>query len=407
MRECTMESLQKKVGKRALKEQARQCSQRIKDKIQSYFKYETKLPKSEERTGQLKFYTDNLLVRNLAVSTRVEFRSPKNKIFHYIDDTILQIKDNPQQVIDFLDIRKNIEAYNNSIYHKLSDSLLEKACEMESFSMFLLLERVQQVVESEFLAYMNTPQVTEEEELRFLESVKEIEEEESENEPPTEKQKQYLPFLNSLAIYEILIWEYFEERYDYFFKQKEEDETEDVLASSQGRSINDKERLYALIHLQNLFAMMRVVHTIETVQCNTGWLNPKTKEGKYASMYASVCRQKMEQLELFCAASDVFRERDKNLYVLFKELNEMNFGKFVSIEEMIKEIRQTKEKIEEYIKYIEYKHENKLVDLSREKQKEKFDEWFRVVVWLANAIFETTGSIFDIYSNVKSKKIKE
>lgn len=76
-----MENSQRKVGRRALKQQAQEYSQRIKDKIQPYFKYETKLPKSEEHTGQLKFYTDNLLIRNLAVSTGIVVRSPKNKVF--------------------------------------------------------------------------------------------------------------------------------------------------------------------------------------------------------------------------------------------------------------------------------------------------------------------------------------
>lgn len=393
-------------------QQAYDYSQCIKDKIQPYFKYEGTVPKTEEHMGQLKFYKDNLIIRNLALSTGIRVLNPKETVFKYLDERILQVASNPQQTIDFFDKKKNIEAYLKSVYHTYNiwqDELVEKVYTTDCFSRFLLLERIKQVIEEEFLTYINTPQKTKKE----LQLEKEKREEEKRRKaagespqskktlPPTQKQRNYIPFLHSVAIYEILMWEYFEEFFGKFSQEESDNQLEEDFSQHY---MDNAEKFYLITHLANLFAILRIVYTIEEVQCNTRLEDEKDAKGKigeYASDRANEFRKNLEKIGLFCAKEDVHRGKDRNRDKLFKPLNVITFENHNEGTRAGVRIN-----IKEYVNYIKNKNNSK--PLNARQEKENFEKWLNMVSYLSGTFgLKTTSDIFDIYSNVKLKQNKE
>jgi hypothetical protein len=129
---------------------------KVENLVDPYFKYEGNIPEEDKDSGQLKFYKDTLLVRNLALSTNSEVRFPKNRVHDFLKENIMVTK---QECKDLVDPVANLDAYSKSIYAISTttdkDGKTDKYTYVpkKGFSMFLLLEKAQSVVFEKFCTF--------------------------------------------------------------------------------------------------------------------------------------------------------------------------------------------------------------------------------------------------------------
>ena len=137
-----------------LEKEADVYRERLQEMVNSYFKYTDIMPEEERNTGQLKFYEEKLLTRNIAVSTNQRVAFPQKKVYKHLNETIASCN---REVIDFFDEEKNLEAFFDSPFvpddlKKLKEIKgMEKIKLKEGPSKFLLLEKAQNEVEKQFV----------------------------------------------------------------------------------------------------------------------------------------------------------------------------------------------------------------------------------------------------------------
>lgn len=444
-------------GKRELRRQIKAYKQEIIEMIEPYFKYTTgKMPKEDRYSGQLKCYKDELIVRNLAVSTDINMSYPLKKVTDYLEQNITLCD---QDVIDFFDPEKNIRAYINSFYCcDWVPAAVERYSLQIDSPMFLLLEKVQKVMEQKFFAYKNTPMFV----VGYDVEYKEEEDDEKENNKedglnseqkneaedktkkrkPSKKQENYLEFLHSVALYEIFLDVYWNKRKDVLLKTNldvisefnewlnhRNDEMEactdmqkrkEMVQESAGvfeekfkncfqELVNMNEMIHIRQRMQELFAMLKIIYVIEGVQGNTGREeNCRGNGARIIREEVTFWRKNMEKAGLFCSDKDVFWGIERrNLKKAVSTLNEVNCkcGNVYQVKENDKKIRllvadQTY-LLKHYISCLEDKQKAGAKWTMR--QENNLREWEKE---LADPLILAANEILYVYQNMPKTRIK-
>ena len=292
------------MSNKEIRQKAKQDREKAHIIIEKYVKDENRDKSKDEKSGQMKFLVDGLLIRHLAVNTRKRVYKGLKRMTTHMDQTIFAVD---EDVIEFSDKEK-------------------------------LLQKAQREMELSFVSYFHC------DELKAMAQTV--------DKKKVYKETKYFNFLMSTALYEIFILEYHNEvcgKYDldkYRYMEVAE-ELEQLLKEFQ-ELLNKKEKaeqfrselpklqekmkqyqadmdeffeamtcmhLY-MIHLRNLYAMLRVIADIEFIQINEG-RNTKGKERLEAKDKAHVLYKTYETEVSYCL------ERNRNLGVLFNQFNQM------------------------------------------------------------------------------------
>lgn len=291
------------MSKKEIRQKANQLREEAHVNIEKYVKDESYDKSEIEKSGQMKFLADGLLIRHLTVNTHEKVNAGLTRVIKRMDETIFLVD---EEVVEFSDKEK-------------------------------LLQKAQEEMERSFVSY-----------LRCNES--------KENVPEIDKNKiyketRYFNFLMSTALYEIFIAEYNSEvceKYDLdkFQKMEAAEKLEKLLAEFQ-EVLNNKEKeaylpklqekmqqyqadmdeffetmscmhLY-MLHLRNLYAMLRVIEDIEFIQINER-KDVKGKEKRIANKKAHALYKSYEDDEMTLAFTS---EYNRNLGYLFNQFNKV------------------------------------------------------------------------------------
>ena len=325
------------MGKYLKAEKANDCRKEIYVRIEQYVVQDGE---AESNSGQLKFLK-GLLIRNLAVSSRVRVR--KDGFLKYVRDTLRFYHND--EVIAFMDCEKNMEAFLQSPY--CEDFYYYKLFKPEyGFPPFLLLQRTQEGVERAMMRYLSLPS--------GLEACDEKKGDEMEK----NKLEAYVEWLYSIALYEIFLRNFFDDIDSKFLSNPKADSTTDSeeekelmrrIQELRGcRDLNRQKEMakemadyaaaymdkfwkrvfgvyylnYFFQHLMNLYAMMRIIVLIEYVNINVGREEDgmRKKEDieafKEAQYWKKLLQECLKESELFAETG-----RNRNLNVFYTELN--------------------------------------------------------------------------------------
>lgn len=303
-------------------------------------------------SGQLKFFR-GLMVRYIAVSTNIKVQKPSTRIFEFFDNYVCGSND---EVIDLFDHDKNMKGFFESVY--CEDSPFSDPFETEYATIpFLLLQKLQNVMEECFREYLR------------------IDGEEQRE----KKEDAYFELLLSVALYEIFIRELYIEIEDklfdenaYEFDGKEDFEElekiwesiksggkselyEDKIKTLTTHAIQSYEKLlrysfkpyyifYFVMHLINLYAVLRIIVLIERVQINKGHGYAKTEKGRLAASEADYWFELMGKLL-------------KNGSLFFGVPRKSNLGTMYALVNAVYERNQIFPHIERNIKYWDFEKE--------------------------------------------------
>lgn len=271
----------------------------VKDK--SYDKSEIK------NSGQMKFLADGLLIRHLTVNTHEKVNAGLTRVIKRMDETIFLVD---EEVVEFSDKEK-------------------------------LLQKAQEEMERSFVSYLRCNESKEN--VQVIDKNK------------IYKETRYFNFLMSTALYEIFIAEYNSEvceKYDLdkYKKMEAAEEIEKLLAEFQ-EVLNDKEKTAQLrqeipklqekmqqyqadmdeffetmscmhlymLHLRNLYAMLRVIEDIEFIQINER-KDVKGNEKRIANEKAHALYKSYEDDEMTLAFTSKY---NRNLGYLFNQFNKV------------------------------------------------------------------------------------
>lgn len=381
------------MDRKQLKKIVKENKEQVYSYVENYLE-----PKVERDSGQLKCLK-SLLVRNVAISTTLR-EATKKRVFDFLDEIVLS---DEEDVIDFFNKEKNIDLFLESPYgcgmeHSEYAKYLDDFETEKVFPKFLLLQKVQAVMESELVMYINSSQKTEERQIEIEETRREVKRKEEEQAATCEtvvggasskkkkvhdmefltyKKDAYLNFLFSVAIYEIMVMKTYEEfDVEAFYKK------------------GDSCRLYmmyVLRHLTNLYAIIRIVYLIEFVQSNGMYLedtNPKKSSGKKNDIYVEAYKKAIEWMhvfedwDLFCIVS-----WKKNLAKMYAELDATYFRVFKEDEKL-----EYIETLKQYFSILEHR----LAD-QRSGQEER--QIWNLQIKLAGPIWNEVGTIMDFQKN--------
>lgn len=325
------------MGKYLKAEKANNCRQAIYDRIEQYV---VKNDEAENNSGQLKFLKD-LLIRNLAVSSRVRVR--KDGFLKYVKNTLRFYRND--EVIAFIDCEKNMEAFLQSPY--CEEFSHNKPFKPEyGFPMFLLLQRTQEGVERAMIRYLS------------LSSGLEAHDKKEGNKMEKEKLEAYVEWLYNIALYEIFLRNCFEDINRTFLSNSKADSAADLEEEKKlmqrfrellgGKDLIRRKEMasevadytaaymdkiwqrvfglyylnYFVQHQTNLYAVMRIIVLVEYVN-----INLTREEGgirKKEDIEAFGDAQYWKKLvEDWIGESELFAEtgRNRNLNVFYTELN--------------------------------------------------------------------------------------
>lgn len=371
----------------------RECKAFIEKKIEKYFVQEES---GKVRYGQLKFI-NNLIVRNIAASTRV--RLGKTSFLKFVKANILQDR---EEVLSFLDCEKNIESFMHSAYG--NDILFQHNYREEfSYPPFLLLRRVQAIMENNLVVYLNI--ISDENEEELME---------------TPKKAAYVDLLYSVALYEIFVKEFLAEIVDVWEKAGEwfaDKDRKQILKSMEvwnactgarekklieakvqpmiEHYLKNYDRLYFYVYfyvysfrqLQNLLAVLRIIVLIEFVNYNVTHDGVRERFGNEKAIVKEAEFWQFHVANWFGEDKDFFTlvKRNPNFSGWYRELN-----KIVAENSLLKEMNSGRSEeyhhfrgcIQEYIKCVEAGSAQK-----RTKQEEehlwKIQEELSIPLWNA------------------------
>ncbi len=322
------------------------------------------LTESKSNSGQLKFI-DGTLVRVLAVSTR--YRVKKESFEKFFDNNIIpKAKGGNDQTISYFSQEDNLEAYFNSPY---SDECIyhEPLKNTERIMPFLLLQRIQNVMEEKLLAYLNTKDENE-----TVDG--------DEYKMQSDKNKAYVELLYSLAIYEIFLIDFMEdgiephmtnsgrvlkeEILDLYKKlevSREPEQTEQIILKlqktvSEYRKFSDevlvtgKYMSLFMRHYTNLQAILRIIMIIEYVHINQAALKNKEKDVRNSRL---INNWFVENCGEYGQGFFSYPNSNKNLSKYYKNINTI-FNKYKILDvKHLEEMNEVNNLIVEYLKIIE------------------------------------------------------
>ena len=250
-------------------------------------------------SGYLKFFK-KLFIRCIAGSMNTKIYQHENTIRQYLDKTILQ---DEEEIKEFFDVRSNIDFFTESfVFNQYVSKIHIKVHDV--FPPYLLMQKAQSEMERAFIAYMNVNPDT-----------GEYQTEEEQKEKEQEKMQKYGELLFSIAFYEIFLREFYGELLRSAQKNKETEiyydgkswkefledvknyESEELKEHIQEimeciQDSYDKAcegqllvlcSLWGEYHLNNLYAILRIIYLIEFINFNS--LN-SAKKDKLAHMEA-------------------------------------------------------------------------------------------------------------------------
>ena len=371
----------------------KECKSIILARVEKYFVREET---EKVRYGQLKFMK-NLIIRNLAASTRV--RLGKTSFLTFVQENILQDR---EEVLSFLDCEKNIESFMQSAYG--NDILFQHNYRKEfSYPPFLLLRRIQSLMEEKLTAYLRITSDDNEEETMG-----------------TPKKAAYVELLYSVALYEIFVKEFLTEvtalwkDADQWFDNESREEIikymekwnvceevrekkilEAELKLRVDQYLMNYDRLYFSVYfyaysfrqLQNLLAVLRIIVLIEFVNYNVTHDGVRERFGNEKAIVKEAEFWQFHVANWFGEDKDFFAlvKRNPNFSGWYRELN-----KIVAENSLLKEMNSGRSEeyhhfrgcIQEYIKCVEAGSAQK-----RTKQEEehlwKIQEELSIPLWNA------------------------
>lgn len=341
----------------------KECKSIILARVEKYFVREEK---EKVRYGQLKFMK-SLIVRNLAASTRV--RLGKKSFLNFVQENILQDR---EKVLSFLDCEKNIESFMQSAYG--NDILFQHNYRKEfSYPPFLLLRRIQSLMEEKLSQYLRI-----------------ISDDNEEETMETPKKAAYVELLYSVALYEIFVkenlaevtalWEGADQWFD-------SESIEQYLMSYDKLYFSVYFYAYSFRQLQNLLAVLRIIVLIEFVNYNVTHDGVRERFGNEKAIVKEAEFWQFHVANWFGEDKDFFAlvKRNPNFSGWYRELN-----KIVAENDLLKEINSGRSEeyhhfrgcVQEYIKCVEAGSAQK-----RTKQEEehlwKIQEELSIPLWNA------------------------
>lgn len=393
------------MGKYLKAEKANGCRKAIYARIEEYVVQDGE---AESNSGQLKFLK-GLLIRNLAVSSRVRIR--KDGFLKYVKDTLRFYHND--EVIAFMDCEKNMEAFLKSPYcEEFSDYKFFKP--EYGFPLFLLLQRTQEGMEKAMIRYLSLP------------SGLEAYDEKKGNKMEKDKLEAYVEWLYSIALYEIFLRNCFDDITRNFLSDPKADGTADSEEDKElihrfrelrgCRDLNRQKEMaeemedyaavymdkfwqrvfrvyylnYVVQHLMNLYAMVRIIILIEYVNINVSREECSVRKHEDIEAFANAQYWK-NLVQEWIRGSELFAEtgRNRNLSVFYTELNrvynecrifpdhariEGNFGE---------ETRETMDNLKQYIGSVQ---DHTVDERTSEEEKKlwKIEEKLSVPIWNAS-----------------------
>lgn len=375
-----------------------------KEKIyEEVFSYLLEPGQREKNSGQLKFLK-NLMIRSLALSTRKKINNPKKQLTDFLNSTILYNKD---EVINYYDNDKNMEAFLDSPYYDSQDFQIcprDLKPELNNIP-FFLMQKTQDVMEHALLDYIKEP---------F----------EDEEDAP-QKSEAYVKLLYSIAVYEIFLIkfketvhnDYIEEMYERMAsipleglsQQLEEcPSVEEVLTFLKRIEATESEltdylsvlnltiniTLYYLHHLTNFFSVLRIIALIEFVNIN-GANSSRSQKKQFYLAEANKWREHIEEWKLDKTLFAVCAQ-NKNMSRYYDEMSTLYCNKIMSDEE------EHAVQIEYIRKYLDIVKEYPLCERLRNGKEEEL--LWSVENVLTQSLFRAANEIYDLPETVLEKK---
>lgn len=393
-------------------ERAKKCKTIIQNQVEKY------LNTKEERqshSGQLKDFK-GLMIRKLCFSTSVRVR--KEGFLKFLQEEFLS---NNDDVLEYLEPKKNIEAFAQSAYC-LQSNMLENYEGAKGYPPYFLVQRTRQVVESTFIDY-----------LRIKEQPTGRKREQYDEESwVRHKDEIYVRFLYAVAIYEIFLRQFWQDVQKFISdgeelrqrvnQEKDEEinrryekviQVSDIQVRKQyafelaeylqnyltelgwQASLMDYIN-YLLLHVNSLYAIFRVIVLIEQVNFNSAHLNAKKKEEKNANLEALFWKEMIESWKLDMELFAINPEWKKNLSSYYKRINTVVKDKqiFVTIsDKVMPEFREKGAEESAVLKqYIQIIQKHTLTNRSIEEE-QKLQE---IELLLAGPIWRAVGDLQEI-----------
>lgn len=351
--------------------------------------------------GQLKFMR-NLIVRNIAASTRV--RLGKASFLKFVKENLLQDR---QEILDFLDCEKNVEAFLHSAYG--NDILFQHNYRKEfGFPFFLLVRRIQSLMEDKLSAYLHIMSADNEEEAM-----------------ETPKKAAYVELLYSVALYEIFVKEYMAEITElwegadkWFDNESREtilsyiEKWNECVDAREKKSLKtdlqigieqyllNYDRLYFGVYfyaysfrqLQNLLAVLRIIVLIEFVNYNVTHVRVRERFGGEKAILKEAEFWQIHVANWFREDMDIFAlvEQNPNFSGWYRELN-----KIIEENTLLKEINSGRSEayhhfrscVQEYVNCVEA---GNVQDRTRQEEEHlwKIQEELSIPLWNAISSLE-------------------
>lgn len=372
----------------------------------------------EPNSGQLKFLK-GLMIRSLAISTRIRINQPKKQLLDFLNKNILKSND---EVICFFDNDKNAAAFLRSPYCKPLEWPQIFNMHFQTFLKerfvsppFLLLQKTQDVMEHALLNYMKEP-FDDEDDAEMLKK----------------KMKSFINLLYSITLYEIFLREFCEKMNHSYLKNMETliDDTDDRIQElclkldnllickneKKQKELNDYIETQALEtsdyitaasltvfythyfyqHLTNFFAILRIIFLIEFVNINeaNNPISPSKERQlnlKEAIVWRGYIEKWMENGELF-----IVQAQNRNMGILYNEWNRL-YHKYISSDSDISKCQANN--IREYLQAIQ----THTVSERMENEAEERSLW-RIADNLALPIFKAASDICNLPKTILEKK---
>lgn len=393
-------------------ERAKKCKSIIQNQVEMY------LNTKEERkshSGQLKDFK-GLMVRKLCFSTSVRVR--KEGFLKFLQEEFLL---NNDEVLEYMDAKKNIEAFAQSEYCLQGENLQENE-DTKDYPPYLLIQKAREVMERIFVEYLQIKeqpigrkkeQYNEESWIRYKDEV-------------------YVRFLYAVALYEIFLRQFLQKlqkfvddgkellQTDYTERDEEINrryeeviQTTDIQIRKQyaldlaeylqnyleqlsGQASQMDYLNYLILHLNNLYAMFRVIVLIEQVNFNSAHMNARSKVEKNSNLEAMFWKKMVESWNLDMELFAINPEWKKNLSSYYKKMNAVIKNKqlFVTVSRnMMPEFRQKgADESLELKQYIQTIQKHTLKDRTAEEQRDLEE----IEIRLAGPIWQAVNDLDEI-----------